>query len=69
MYKTYYIKNWSFENEDLSGIITKAENINDALIKFNHYLSRHYINFIKELRIKKYQIQELNKTEIIEFER
>jgi len=64
MYKTFYVK--FFLNEDITGLLTKAENKKDALRKLNHYLRNHYLNF-SEIKLKEYDIFILNKTEIINF--
>lgn len=61
MYKTYYLKTWLCYN--ISGLITKAETLKEAKRKFKHYINRHY----KDCKIDLNYIQELNKTEIIDF--
>ena len=53
MYKTYFTYN---------RLITKAENINDALTKFTNYLRTHHYHY----RLKLDDLYELNKTAVID---
>ena len=60
MIHTYYVRVLDYDDYNyLDGIITKAQNIKEALIKLN--------NRFPLLKLKEYDIQKLNKTEIISF--
>ena len=61
MYKTYYVN--SYIEYCIPALITKAETRKEALIKLNHFLSRNHYN----IKLKEYDLQELDKTEIIRF--
>ncbi|KKN90908.1 hypothetical protein LCGC14_0224920 [marine sediment metagenome] len=58
MFKTFYVNNGEYS------LLTKAENIDDAHIKFTHYINRNRTGYHK---IMKYDIRVLDKSEIIVF--
>ncbi len=58
MFKTFYI------NDGEYSLLTKAENIDDAFIKFTHYVNRNNTGYNK---ILKHDIKVLDKSEIVMF--